>query len=103
MTLRNRRNFVRGACNRLIVWYNGGMETKTKIEDLNIESLHELSLELAQKFNALYWDTTVDSDKVFEALENYRNVRRMIKDMNQGEPYRPWEAHEVMSARPSSN
>ena len=79
------------------------METKTQITDLSIESLHQLSLELAQKFNDLYWDMSSENDKVFEALGNYRNVRRMIKELNQGEPYRPWEAHEVMSARPSSN
>lgn len=75
---------------------------KTKIDEYNIndlEPLHLFSLELAKKFNALYWQTDpqADNEEVLDALDEYRSFRRIIKNLNGGEPYRPWEAHAIMS------
>lgn len=76
------------------------MENKNNLE---LETLHNLSLDLAQTFNTLYWDQSVETQEVLDALERYADVRRALKERNQGEPYKAWEADAIMKARPSIN
>lgn len=77
------------------------MESKT--HNINLEPLHLYSLELAQRFNDLYWNMDSENQKVLDTLDEYREVRRQIKSLNDGAPYKPYEANAIMQARPSSN
>jgi hypothetical protein len=78
-----------------------GMENAT--HSINLEPLHLYSLELAQRFNDLYWNMESENQEVLATLDEYREVRRQIKYLNEGLPYKPSEAHAIMQARPSSN